>query len=384
MLQRATVRVADDESELAEIGRGVRQVCLLSPLLFSIYVEAMMIKAMEDIDEGVKVGGKLLRDIRFADDQAVVADSEKGLQEIMDKLVEVGRKYDMEINVKKTKTMRMSKRDGSVVNIVIEGRNVEQVKKFRYLGAMITEDGRCDVEIKTRIGMAKDAFNKRREQLTQRMDRKLKNKTIKAVVWSVALYGSETWTMRKNEIDRLRAFEMWILRRMEKISWKDKVTNEQVLEIVKEKRTIIHVIRSRKKKWIGHVWRKDPHADNIEELRFTRDLFGLVSSPFLLGGLILEAHQWKGKDPKTVAVLRKSLYVDDIITGGNTIQEAQLRKDEVTEILGDATFTLHEWASNAKELEGECDLEEQRIMKSSQAPTGRETTKGQVIGHRVE
>ena len=100
----------------------------------------------------------------------------------MDTLVEVGRKYDMKINVKKTKTMRMSKRDGSVVNIVIEGKNVEQVKKFRYLGAMIKEDSRCDVEIKTRIGMAKDAFNKRRELLTQRMNRKLKNKIIKEVV----------------------------------------------------------------------------------------------------------------------------------------------------------------------------------------------------------
>ena len=67
--------------------------------------------------------------------------------------------------------------------------------------------------------MAKDAFNKRRELLTQRMDRKLKKKIIKAVVWSVALYGSETWTMRKDEIDRLQAFEMWIWRRMEKINW---------------------------------------------------------------------------------------------------------------------------------------------------------------------
>ena len=87
----------------------------------------------------------------------------------------------------------------------------------------------------------------------------------------------------------------------------------------------------------------------------------------MLGGVILEAHQWKGKDPKAVAELRKSLYVDDIITGGNTVQEAQLCNDEVTEILGDATFTLHEWASNAKELEGECDLakdhEEQTAVK---------------------
>ena len=91
--QRATVRVAEGESELVEIGRGVRQGCLLSPLLFSIYVEAMMIEAMEDIDEGVKVGGKPLKDIRFADDQAMVVDSEKDLHlVIMDKLVEVGRK----------------------------------------------------------------------------------------------------------------------------------------------------------------------------------------------------------------------------------------------------------------------------------------------------
>ena len=64
--------------------------------------------------------------------------------------------------------------------------------------------------------------------------------------WNVIWFGNVT--MRQNEIDRLRAFEMWIWRRMEKISWKDKVTNEQVLEIVKEKRTLIHVIRSRKNK----------------------------------------------------------------------------------------------------------------------------------------
>ena len=60
--------------------------------------------------------------------------------------------------------------------------------------------------------------------------------------------------MRKNKIDKLQAFEMWIWRRMEKISWKDKVTNEQVSR-VKEKRTLTDVIRSRKKKWIGHVLR---------------------------------------------------------------------------------------------------------------------------------
>ena len=95
----------------------------------------------------------------------------------------------------------------------------------------------------------------------------MKKNIIKAVVWSVALYGSETWTMRKDEIDRLQAFEMWIWRRMEKINWRDKITNEQVLEIVKEKRTLIDVIRSRKKKWIGHVLRGNGLLKEIIEGR---------------------------------------------------------------------------------------------------------------------
>jgi hypothetical protein len=73
MRQQAVVRVGDGESEPAVIGRGVRQGCTLSPLLFSIYAEAMMLEAMEGIEEGVRVGGKLIRDVRFADDQGMVA-----------------------------------------------------------------------------------------------------------------------------------------------------------------------------------------------------------------------------------------------------------------------------------------------------------------------
>ena len=80
MEQMATVRIGEKCSEPSVVGRGVRQGCCLSPLLFTVYAETMMMEAMEDIDEGVMVGGKLLKDVRFADDQGVVADSEDGLQ----------------------------------------------------------------------------------------------------------------------------------------------------------------------------------------------------------------------------------------------------------------------------------------------------------------
>ena len=256
MEQTATVRIANDFSEPSAVGRGVRQGCCISPLLFTVYAEMMMIEAMEEI-EGVKVGGKLLKDVRFADDQGMVASSEAGLQKLMDGLVKAAKKYGMKINVKKTKAMRVSRKGEGDINILIEGKRIEQVAKFKYLGSLITADGRCEAEIKVRIGLAKDAYSRRKELLTKKMSRSVKKKIIKTVVWSVALYGAETWTLRKEDVRHLNAMEMWMWRRMEKISWTEKKTNESVMEMVGESQKLVDVIIRRKKKWIGHVLRGD-------------------------------------------------------------------------------------------------------------------------------
>jgi hypothetical protein len=257
MGQEAVVRVGDKELEPGIIGRGVRQGCPLSPLLFSIYSEMIMIEAMEDVEEGIKVGGKLIKDAKFTDDQGIIASTEKGLQQLMDELNSTAKNYNMKLNVKKTKTMLVSRKEGGTVNIVVDGQLLEQVKKFRYLGALITEDGKCESEVKARIGMAKDAFNKRRELLVKSMSCTVKKKIIKSVIWSVALYGCETWSLRKNEIQRLSALEMWLWRRMENISWKDHKTNQEVLRLVGEDLQIVETIIRRKKNWIGHILRGD-------------------------------------------------------------------------------------------------------------------------------
>jgi hypothetical protein len=88
--------------------------------------------------------------------------------------------------------------------------------------------------------MAKAAFNKKRVLFTSKMDLALRKKLEKCYVWSIALYGAETWTLRSVDRKHLESFEMWCWRRMEKISWTDHGRNEEVLLRVKEQRNILH------------------------------------------------------------------------------------------------------------------------------------------------
>ena len=98
-------------------------------------------------------------------------------------------------------------------------------------------------------------------------------------------------------------------------------------------------------------WRRDEHSP-LTTLRFTRALFGLTSSPFLLGGVI-ETHlsNWQEKEPEVVKKIRQELYVDDLISGSITVHKAREVKDKATVVFRDACFTLHKWHSNAPELE---------------------------------
>jgi len=113
--------------------------------------------------------------------------------------------------------------------------------------------------------MTKAAFNKKRTFFTSTMDLELRKRLVKCYVWSIALYGAETWMLRAVDQKHLESFEMWCWRRMEKISCTDHVRNEEVLLRVKEQRNILHEIRKRKANWIGHILRRNCFLQRVIE-----------------------------------------------------------------------------------------------------------------------
>ena len=140
-------------------------------------------------------------------------------------------------------------------NSIIDQKQLENVEYLKYLGSMLTNDGRCTCEIKSRIVMAKAAFNKK-TLFTNKLDLNLRKKLVKCYIWNMVSYGAETWTLRAADQKYLESPEMWCWRRMEKVSWTDNVRNEMLLR-VNEQRNILNEIRTRKANWIGHILRRN-------------------------------------------------------------------------------------------------------------------------------
>ena len=260
--QQATVRIDNGISSFFPIKRGVRQGCILSPKLFNLYTEKIFRESNEI--KGCVIGGHNVNNLRYADDTALLAESEEELQKVVDQVKKNSEKMGLKMNVKKTKTMLVSRdhekdrRNGvdRHVCIKVNGQILEQVKKFKYLGQWITEDGRCDLEVKTRIEMARSAFVKLRDVLTSKsVSLNTRKRLVRCYVLSTFLYASESWTLNKELEGRIEALEMWIYRRLLKISYKDRVTNEEVLSRVGEKRWLLKKVKQRKVAYFGHLIR---------------------------------------------------------------------------------------------------------------------------------
>eukprot|EP00794_Sanderia_malayensis_P016388 gene16388-biopygen12078 len=254
---------------------GVRQGCILSPTLFNLFLERIMIEAMEDLDDfGISCGGIKITNLRFADDIDLVGKDESEIQELTNRLHNTSQRFGMEISKEKSKTMVTGNGDDNIrLDINIDGEKLVQVTRFKYLGSTITEKGTSEEEIRIRIGVATSAMT-RFDTVWNLKGVSLKSriKITKAIAWSTLLYGCESWTISQKSMDKLKAFEMKCYRKMLKITWREKKTNEfvwrKVTEVLGERpESVVEIIKRRKLKYYGHQTRKQAQAKVIIEGR---------------------------------------------------------------------------------------------------------------------
>ena len=230
--QRANVRIGKFSSETyCKIEKGVRQGCPLSPRLFNIYAEQIG-QHPRFQRAGFKIKGQIINQISYADDKVIIARTAQQLQRMVRQLDREGRKYGMKINTSKTKVMVLGKNvmDKKLI-VEIDNAKLDQVQQFKYLGAVIQNDGRDETEIRCRIAAARSAFQNMEKVLRDRkMNIHLRLRILNCYVWSILRYSSETWTMTKATERRINAFELWCYRKMHRVAWTEKKKNIEILQ----------------------------------------------------------------------------------------------------------------------------------------------------------
>ena len=142
--QEATVRTGHETTDWFQIGRGVHQGCILSPCLFNFYAEYIMRNAgLEEAQAGIKISGRNISHLRYADDTTLRAESEEKLKTLFMQVKEESETVGLKLNFQKTKTMACV----PITSWQVDG---ETVTDFIYLGSKITADSDCRHEIKRR------------------------------------------------------------------------------------------------------------------------------------------------------------------------------------------------------------------------------------------
>ena len=185
--QEATVRTGHGTTNWFQIGKGVREGCILLPCLFTLHAEYIIRKAgLEEAQAGIKIAGRNINNLRYADDTTIMAESEKELKSLLMKVKERCGKVGSKLNIQKTKIMA----SGPITSWKIDGETVETVSDFILGGSKITADGDCSHEIKRRLLLQRKIMTNL-DRIFKSRDITLATKVrlVKALIFPVVMYG---------------------------------------------------------------------------------------------------------------------------------------------------------------------------------------------------
>ena len=205
---------------------------------------------LEEAQAGIKIARRNITNLRYADDTTLMAESEEELKSLLMNVKEESEKVGLKLNIQKTKIMASS----PITSWQIDGETVETVTDFILGGSKITADGDCSHEIKRRLLLGRKVMNNLDSILKSR-DITLPTKVhlVKTMVFPVAMYGCESWTVKKAEHRRIDAFQLWCWRRLLRVPWIARRSNQSILKEISPECSLEGLMLKLKLQYFGHL-----------------------------------------------------------------------------------------------------------------------------------
>ena len=212
---------------------------------------------LDEAQTGIKITERNINNIRYADDNTLMAESEEELKSLLMKVKEQSEKAGLKLNIQKTKIMS----SGPITSWQTDGETMETVTEFISLGSKITVEDDCSHEIKRHFLLGRKAMTN--------LDSILKSRHItlpttvhivKAVVFPVVMYRYESWTTKKAKCRRIDAFELWCWRRLLRVPWTARKANQSILKEISPEYSLEGLML--KLQYFGHLMRR---ANTLEK-----------------------------------------------------------------------------------------------------------------------
>ena len=201
---------------------------------------------------GIKIAGRNINNLKYTDDTTLMAES-KELKSLLMKVIEKSEKVGLKLNTQETKIVASD----PITSWQIDGETMETVRDFIFLGSKITAESDCSHEIKRRLLLGRK-FVINLDSILKSRDVTLPTKVhlIKAMVFPVDMYGCERWTIKKAEHRRIDAFELWCWRRLLRVPWTARRSNQSILKEISPGCSLEGLMLKLKLQYFGHLMQK--------------------------------------------------------------------------------------------------------------------------------
>ena len=213
---------------------------------------------LEEAQAGIKIAGRNINNLRYADDTTLMAKSEEELKSLLMKVKEESEKAGLKLNIEKTKIMASS----PITSWQLDGETVEEVADFIFLGSKILQLVTAAMKLKDAYSLEEKYDQPRQHIEKQRHYFANKVHLVKSMVLPVVLYGCESWTIKKAERRRIVAFGLWCWRRLLRVPWTARRSNQSILKGIIPGCSLEGLILMLKLQHFGHMMRR---VDSLEK-----------------------------------------------------------------------------------------------------------------------